>query len=174
MMRTTRTCWLLGAAVLMATVGCTGVSFFNPDFLSALGVGAGVAQLPGDSPAIVIRIENSSGRPIVFELSWRDEMGRVERRDGVLGIVETFGEVVVCPVQDLTLGDVTDREQPGAYVLLGDGQVTDPFIEVEAFGIILQDEVNFNCGDVITFEVTSSGTSPSGYQVLARISRANS
>ncbi len=174
MNRFARICPLVGLATLSMALGCTGLPFLNPDFINAIGFGSGAAQFPGDSPAVLIRIENKAGRPIVFELSWRDEGGRVERREGVLGVVEEFGEVVVCPVQDVTLGDVTDREQPGAFVLLGDGLVTDPFIEVEPFGIILQDTVNFGCGDVITFEVTSSGASASGYQVQARINRVGS
>ena len=45
-------------------------------------------------------------------------------------------------------------------------------IEVEPFGVLLRNGANYDCGDGVTFAVTNSGATLSGYQVFAFIERA--
>jgi hypothetical protein len=60
----------------------------------------------------------------------------------------------------------------GAVVRLGTGSAEDPIVEVEAFGTLLRDEVNYVCGDEVTFAVGLSSATASGYQVIAFIRRS--
>ncbi|TWT39935.1 hypothetical protein RAS1_43250 [Phycisphaerae bacterium RAS1] len=155
--------------------GCTNATeLLNPSFVEALGVtDQSVASLPDDAPAVLVAVENRTDRRITATLSWR----------GANDVTESFtfrrmfegsrlAQAVVCPVTELTLGDVNNLDAVGVTVRLGDGGGNDPFVEVEPFGVLLKDDVNFNCGDAVTFVVQSSSTTRSGYQIVAYIQRA--
>ncbi|GAF86848.1 unnamed protein product, partial [marine sediment metagenome] len=46
------------------------------------------------------------------------------------------------------------------------------YIEVEPFGVLLQEGINYDCGDVITFTILPSSATLSGYQSFAFIRRS--
>ncbi len=158
--------WLAG--------GCIPPSeLFNPDFTQALlGGGASVAAAPGEAPLMVMEVENATRHVIEYRLTWRDMDGMIQERTGVLGVGDKYAEAVVCPVQEMTLGDVSNLSATSAIVRLGEGGATDPYIEVDAFGVLLQEGINYNCGDVVTFRVMQSEAALSGYQVFAFVRRA--
>ncbi len=86
-----------------------------------------------------------------------------------LGPGDKSGRLLSCPVQELTLGDLSDLQSAGAQIFLSTptGTGTVPFIDVDPFGVKLRDQVNYTCGDAVTFAVQASTASRSGYQVVA-------
>jgi hypothetical protein len=152
--------------------GCVDVGgFFNPEFLQQLGVQAKAASTPGEAPSLLVEVENRTGRPIEYLLSWRQADSEVEQLPGVLDVDGKDGLVLFCPVEELTLGDVSNTDATGAVVRLGNGGASDPLIEVEPFGVLLQEEINYDCGDSVTFAVQRSSATLSGYQIFAFIRR---
>ena len=130
------------------------------------------ANIPGDAPALLLEVENQTNRLVEAQLSWRTADGQAHFRVVALSPGDKRNEVLICPVDEITLGDVGDLTQPGAFVRLGAGGQNDPYIEVEAFGILLKDQANYNCGDAVTFSVQLSSQTLSGYQIYAYIRRA--
>ncbi len=173
-----RSFYLSGAAAAvlsLALAGCAAVtSFLNPDFLTAAGLVDEAAGIPGEAPAILVEVENRTGRTVEVLLTWRDADGEVETLINTLAPGLKLGQALICPIDELTLGDISDLTATGAVVRLGTGAADDPVVEVEPFGVRLQDGANYNCGDVITFAVTTSGATRSGYQIFAFIRRADS
>ena len=165
-----------GVAVLGWTgllFGClNAASLLNPELLTTLGLAARASDLPGEAPAVVFEVSNQTGRTIEFLLSWRDANNDVQQRRRALPAGDSFAEVVVCPASAVTLGDVSNLDAVGAWVRLGNGGPDDPFIEVEPFGVLLQDGINYDCGDVVTFSVQRSNATDSGYRVFAFIRRS--
>lgn len=161
----------VGAAIFAA--GCVELGILNPQFAAALGLSPGAATLPGEAPAVLAVVENRTNRVVEMVLSSRREDEEVRFDFFTLPPDSSRALALVCPVEELTLGDVTDLDRIGALVRLGNGAAADPFIEVEPFGILLKDGQNFNCGDSVTFAVAPSGATPSGYQIFAFIDRSN-
>jgi hypothetical protein len=148
------------------------MQFFDDEFLTALSMGSRAASMPGDAPAVLVEVENRTSRRVEAQLSWRTEDGEVHFEVFGLAAADKSTEVLICPVDEITLGDVGDLTQPGAFVRLGNGGSNDPFIEVEPFGVLLKDTANYNCGDSVTFTVQASSKTLSGYQIFAYIRRA--
>lgn len=176
MLRTGRTWVLLSvSAALLLPSACIGTGeFINPEFLAALGFTGGAATLPGEAPAVIIELENRTGRWIEGQLTWRNADGTVDERILVVATDSKISEAVICPVEEMTLGDISNPQATGAVVRLGDGGPNDPFIAVEAFGVVLQEGVNYSCGDSVTFTIQPSNLTNSGYQAFAFIRRADS
>jgi len=170
--RTSATTGLLVAACLLA--GCAAVgSLFNPEFLTALSGSSQAASLPGDAPALVVAVENATNRPAEALVSYRTT---AEGVDSFWATVEPYSktaQALACPVEEITLGLLSDPGEPGVYIRLGGGTVNDPYIEVEPFGVILKDGINYDCGDSLTFRVQPSGATRSGYQTYVYIRRAS-
>jgi len=168
--------WLvlgLAAALVLTSQGCGSIAgLLNPDFLTSLGVGESVATLPGDAPQIVLGVENRTARPIEAVVSYRVGADAVSSFVAIVEPGERTARAVVCPVDAVTLGDVNDLSAVGARVRLGNGTPQDPAIDVEPFGVLLRNTANYNCGDGLTFAITNSGATRSGYQVFAFIQRA--
>ncbi|MBU0639999.1 MAG: hypothetical protein KKB50_14115 [Planctomycetes bacterium] len=168
--------WAGLLAIALALGGCVGspiTASFNPEFLSdVLGLGTSAASVPGDAPAVLVLIENHTGRWIDAQLSWRVKSDVVDERLFTIPNGSELGEVLICPVEEITLGDVGNLSAIGAAVRLGNQGPNDPFVEVEPFGVLLKDGVNYECGDRITFSVRTSSATASGYQVFAFIQRA--
>ena len=161
------------AAVSLASVGCVSpTTFFSEDFLTALGFGDTAANLPGEAPAIIIEMENRSGRTIEARVTWQGDGNESRERVFVVPDGEKFSEVVVCPVTRMTLGQLGDLSAAGAAVRLGDGSAGSPFIEVEPFGRVLEDQINYQCGDAVTFTIQPSSATLSGYQAFAYVRRS--
>lgn len=156
--------------MLVVAAGCSSsTSILNPGFLQALGLGPTAADQPGEAPTIVIEVENNTGRILEYRVTWRDADGTTQERIGGLAVAEKYSESVICPVTEMTLGDVGDLSALGAIVRLGNGDPEDPFIDVEPFGVLLQEEINYFCGDVVTFTVLPSSATQSGFQAYAFI-----
>jgi hypothetical protein len=160
------------AAIAGCLGGCPGAEeFLNPSVFQSLGIGKVAANVPGEAPAIVIEVENGTERVIEFRVTWRDGDGQIQQRTEVLGVGDKFSEALICPIEEMTLGDVSNLDAVGAIVRLGDGTANDPYVEVEAFGVLLQEGINYDCGDAVTFTVLPSSLTLSGYQSFAFIQR---
>lgn len=167
-----RSAWLTALTMLLTVVGCVDpTALFNSEFLATVGLGGKVASLPGDNPAVVVEVENQTQNVVFMELSERDSSDSVSKREYTLQAGQYRAEAWICPVVGVTIGDVSDLSASGARVILGNGGNSDPFVEVEAFGILLQQGINFDCGDKITFSVRPSSATKSGYQVYAYVNR---
>jgi hypothetical protein len=168
---TRKTCIFAGlAAALFGLGACTDLQqIFSPTFLSALGFGDSVAVLPGEAPAVVLELVNGTDRVIEAKLTWRNSKKEIKELTRSLGVGKKYSEALICPIPEMTLGDVADLKAVGVIVRLGVGLSTDPYMEVEPFGILLQEGVNYDCGDVITFKVLPSSATLSGYQTFVFI-----
>lgn len=164
---------LCGAAAFLAA-GCAGtlVDLFNPDFLSVTGATQRAATLPGQAPAILLQVENRTARNIDAFISYRTNGDTVETFTASLPPGLSSGRAVVCPVNEITLGDVSNLTRIGAIVRLGAGTTADAAIEVEPFGVLLKEGANYDCGDAITFTVSPSSQTLSGFQTAAFIQRS--
>jgi hypothetical protein len=164
---------VIGLTALLSGCAASISSLLSPEFLNAAGLGSSVAALPGEAPAVLVELQNSTPRVIEARLAWRDSENQVVSRAGiVLGSGGKYAEAVICPVEEITLGDVSDLTATGAVVRLGVGAADDPVVQVEPFGVLLRDRANYNCGDVVTFAVEPSGVTASGYRVRALIRRS--
>ncbi|MFO0838711.1 MAG: hypothetical protein U1D55_09295 [Phycisphaerae bacterium] len=159
--------------------GCASpLSLFNTDFLSQLGVLGGSTQLPNDAPSVLVAVENRTGRTIETRMTWRQGStssggSNVDELVNVVLPGDRQSTTIICPLDEITLGDIGDLTRVGAVVRLGNGNPQDPIIEVEPFGVLLKDGANYDCGDAITFAVIPSSATLSGYQVYAFVSRAS-
>lgn len=170
-------------ALAVGLAGCTALANFteilNPNLTAAL-VGPDVASLPEDAPGLLVGVENRTGRWVRMLVSYRDDDDKVENYTTTVAPGDTSAQMVVCPVTELTLGSVGDLSQTGALVYLvepsdvaaGTSLDDSPYIEVDAFGVLLMEESNYDCGDGVTFAVQESSASTSGYQVWAYIRRS--
>lgn len=169
---------LLGVGVVLLAglpfwAGCAfAEGFLNPAFLQTLGLGVTVADLPGEAPALVLEVQNDTDRVVEFRLTWRDGEGEIQERTRSLGVGAKYSEALICPIEEMTLGDVSNLSAVGAIARLGAGQATDPFVEIEPFGVLLQEGINYDCGDSVTFTILPSSATLSGYQVFAFIRRS--
>lgn len=155
--------------------GCAGfgvTGLLNENFLTELGMGSTVASLPGNAPTLLVIVENATDRVVATQVSYRTEEQGVQAFTTTLNPATQRAEALICPIEELTMGEVSDTTAPGALVRLGNGAAGDPYIEVEPFGVVLQEGINFDCGDSITFSVRPSSASLSGYQIFAYIRRA--
>ena len=87
--------------------------------------------------------------------------------------------MLVCPVEEITLGNVADLEQSGTVVYLTGQAASDadpqdlPFILVDSFGVLLRAGLNYECGDGLAFSVIEApGQTSSGYRMQVEISHA--
>lgn len=172
-------CLLPGCGLLTNEVA----SLLNPNLFDALGLGTRVASLPGDAPGLLVFVENRTDRYASVVVAYRDGDDKVDAYTTVVGPGERSGQMLVCPVTEITIGDVSNLGQRGAVVYLIDSNTVAgntalldgaPFIEVEPFGVLLLEGVNYRCGDGLTLAVQPSAENPSGYQTFAYIRRTGS
>jgi hypothetical protein len=148
----------LGAALTWggAGLGC------NPNLVQSLGGESNVPTAPGQNPYILVRLVNAVSVPasvsgtipipsgVGYLATWRYAGGQ---RDvwgiggGGLAATEDYGRLVDCNMTVITLGDIDDLTVAGAWLIYG-GNVTQP---LKPFGKLLQNGVDFRCGDVLTF-----------------------
>lgn len=165
-------------ATALLSASCTAIpaalyEFIDPAFLNSLGIGTQPVTTPGEAPAVILEIENKTSFVIEANLAWRTtDSGTVEQRPVSIGSSEKYSELVFCPLTRVTLGELGDSEAIGAIVRYGAGTAADPFVEVEPFGRDLVVNVNYDCGDVVTFTVLPSSQTLSGYQIFAFIRRS--
>ena len=180
-------CRLLAAGVgLVLSVvlgGCIDLTQFtnalNPEFLSAMGLGTDVTSLPGDAPGLLVEVENRTDRWARAVVAYRDGDDNVASFTTLVAPSDKTGQMLVCPVAEITLGDLSSPGQSGVLIYLIDdvGGSLDsldsaPFIEVDPFGVLLQEGVNYDCGDGLVFTVEPSSAARSGYQTFAYVRRS--
>lgn len=175
----------LWATVIVLTgplLGCVDLtSFLNPDFLAVLGSGSEISGVPGEAPGVLVQIENRTTRWARAVVSYRDGDSNTRTYNTVIAPGDLTGQMLVCPVEEITLGSVADLDEPGAIIYLtdlsGDGALDSPdvpFIEVDAFGVLLREEVNYSCGDGLKFSIRETpGQTRSGYRVRAEITEGS-
>lgn len=165
---------ILGCCLGLAVIGgCAQAgSLFSPTFLQAFGVSQQAASLPGEAPALLVTVENKTSRHVEFLFSWRDSNDEVQSRNGGVDAGQPNGTMLVCPIKEVTLGDIGNLGATGAIVLLGSGTAADAFIEVEPFARLLEEGVHYDCGDEVKFTIEPSTATLSGYQIFARVTHS--
>jgi hypothetical protein len=159
-------------AVLLSLLGgCSPADFLNEQFVSSI-VGGTAVNLPGNAPALLVGVENRVDRLVSVTVNYRDSNDALQTYTAVVEPGQRTAKALICPVPEITIGDLSNPSIVGALVFLGNGTPADPFIEVEPFGIPLQAGQNYDCGDGITFVVQYSTATKSGYQTFAYIQRA--
>ena len=174
----------IGVALGICLAGCGTLlqsfySIFNPDFLPELGLGTEAASLPGNAaPGLLVSVENRTGRFAEMTISYRTSGNQVQQYTTSVASHQKSGQMLICPIDEITVGDVSNPKLSGARVFLLD-TVTDPnalasapFIDVDAFGQNLRAGSNYDCGDGVTFAIQDSAIAPSGFQIFAYIRRA--
>ncbi len=171
--------WL---ALGVCVAGCTMdvASFLNPDLMSIVGGGTEVATLPGDAPGLLVSVENRTDRWIRMVVSFRDPEDEADAFTEYVQPGQKTGRMLDCPVSQITVGDTSDLDLSGARVYPIENRsnsvaalLSAPFIEVDPFGNLLRDDVNYDCGDSLLFTVEASSASQSGYRVFAYIRRSD-
>ena len=158
---------------LVASLGCIGLSnLFTDEFLRQFGVTEQAASLPGAAPAVLVQVENRTQRTIEAIVSMRLGGDDVDSFVTVVPPGQSTGRSVNCPLTEITLGDIANLSLSGARVRLGDGTAADATVAVEAFGVLLKEGANYDCGDSVTFAVIPSSQTSSGYQTIAFVERA--
>ncbi|MBL8880903.1 MAG: hypothetical protein JNG88_17455 [Phycisphaerales bacterium] len=165
--------WLL-VGLATGLPGCSlAGSLLDPGLLDSLGLGSRASSLPGDAPAVIIAFENRTNRPATATISYRVGTDRVLSTTVTALPGDKLAESFVCPVSEVTLGDVSNLNETGVTIRLGNGTAADPVIEVEPFGVLLRENQNYSCGDSIVFTVSPSGETRSGFRAFAFIQRAD-
>jgi hypothetical protein len=161
------------------TMGCLDAStFLNSNFMNSVLGAETVATVPGEAPGLLVSVENRTDRLASLTVSYRDSDSAVVTYTVELAPGNKSGQVLACPVSEITLGSVSDLSVSGAAVsLVSAGTVATvaggPFTDVEAFGVLLRQDVNYSCGDALQFVVRSSSVSRSGYETIAFFRRAS-
>ena len=165
---------VLAASLLSGGCG-SALNLFQPEFLTALGVSQSVATLPGDAPTLLVAIENHTDKRVRTQVSYRTQSTGVEQYFSSVEPGQRTAQALICPIQEITMGDLSDTKAVGAQIVLDNGTGSDiaPVIDVEPFGVILKTGVNYDCGDSITFAVESSNATLSGYRIFAFFQRGN-
>jgi hypothetical protein len=156
-------------------VGCTNFAvtdLLNPAFLDTLTGNTSQAALPGDAPTVLVSFDNRTSNPCAYTITYRTVNDAIETLDGEVGNGIEVAQAVPCPVFEITVGEITDLSESGVIVGLGGLSVNDPFIQVEPFGVLLREGVNFDCGDAVTFVLVETTATRTGYRVLAFVEQA--
>jgi hypothetical protein len=162
---------ILAALALTTTVGVTScispASLLAPELVDALSGSGSVASLPGNADALLVAVENRTDRVAEILISYRDSANGVQTYTAIALAGSRTATALPCPVNEITVGDVTNLANSGVQIILGQGGVDDPRLVVEPFGVLLRNDVNYTCGNEITFAVLPSSVSRSGFQVYA-------
>ncbi len=160
------------AAVMCCACVLDPASLFNEQFLSGVGLNQQAAVLPGAAPTLLVTIDNRTTRTIEAFVSYRLSGDDVDSFVSAIPPGASTGQALVCPIEEITLGNIADLDAPGALIRLGDGTADDPVIEVEPFGVLLKQGVNYDCGDALMFAVTPSSQTRSGFRTVVFVQRA--
>jgi hypothetical protein len=175
--------WLTGLLVVCGLVlpGCFS-ELLNPDFFQVLGAGSSVASLPGEAPGVLVSVQNLTNLWARAQVSYRDGENNVRNFTVELGPGNKTGQMLVCPIDEITLGNVADLKAVGAVVFRGTPDFETnpdnaldvlPRTDVEPFGVLLRSPGNYNCGDGIIFSIRSApGETKSGYRTRVEIDLA--
>lgn len=171
---------LLAACVglLVLAGGCVDLTgMLNPEFAAALRLTSSAASLPGDAPGLLVTVENRTDRWASVVVSYRDVNRDVVSYTTLVPPQSRTGQMLTCPVPELTIGDVANRNAVGARIYVVDTIDTaaldsTPYLDVEPFGVLLQEGANYNCGDGLLLTVQPSSLTRSGYQTYVYVRRS--
>jgi hypothetical protein len=145
----------------------------NTQLIGSLGGEAYLPTTPGATDYIMIRYYNAATMTpgalgIGFSSMSRFAGGATFIFGGVgdSGLVtgQDIGNLLPCNVTVITLGDVDDPTAPGAWVCFN--PVLDPVHQpLEPFGKVLQNGIDFRCGDTISFTSISDSSAKEGYSL---------
>jgi hypothetical protein len=160
---------------LGATLGWMSLSAgCNPQLIGSLGGERHLPITPGATDYILIRFYNAASMPagtgMEFNQQYRIAGGAMYGFGGVTGLVdgEDFGQLIPCNVTVVTLGDVDDPTVAGAYVIYN--PPLDPVRRaIKPLGKILQNGIDFRCGDTITFISVNDSTASEGYSLTYNV-----
>ncbi len=163
--------FLLGGVFLYGGMGfgC------NPSFIQSTGGSAHLPTAPGDADYIMLRLVNSIDGAYVpgtqtpvgvgYLGTYRIAGSNLPGFFGVggSGLVpgEDFGILIPCNVTTIALGDVNNPGQDGAWLIYAD-DVGQPLVPLDK---VLQNGVDFRCGDVVTFITHNSPNDSRSYAV---------
>lgn len=157
----------------------SAVDFLSPEFLSLIEGSQRVANLPTEAPGLLVSVENRTDRLARIDISYRQGDTGMDNYVTYMNPGDKSGQMLICPITEITIGNLADLNASGAAVALimgaslSSGLANIPFLEVQPFGTILREGVNYDCGDEILFVIQPSGSTVSGYQTVAFIRRAN-
>jgi hypothetical protein len=165
-------------ACLAAVLGWMSLSTgCNKQLIGSLGGEQNLPTTPGATDYVMIRYYNAAtlqggAAGIGFSSMSRFAGGASFVFGGVgdSGLVhgEDFGALIPCNVTVVTLGDVDDPTVPGAWVCYH--PVLDPVhLPLKPFGKILQNGIDFRCGDTITFVSINDSTAKEGYSLTYNV-----
>jgi hypothetical protein len=167
----------------LATVGLGGLLGWmglsmgcNKEFISSLGGDQNLPTTPGVVNYIQLRYYNAAtmlpGTGMGFNPMWRfaggPSMGFGGVGDPGLAQGEDIGDLLPCNLTNITLGDLTDPTVPGAWVSYH--PPLDPVHRpLKPFGKVLQNGVDFFCGDTITFITIQDLSAKEGYSITYNV-----
>ncbi len=172
---------IVGLALSAALAGCGALSLtnvLNPDLLTSAGLGQKVATLPGEAPGLRVSVENRTGLWVQMVVAYRDNQDTVQNYTTTLAPGDSSSQMLVCPVSEITLGDLSNLRQSGALVYLtsagssGQNLAALPYVEVDPFGVLMRTGVNYDCGDEVRFAVQPSSVAQSGFQIFGYVRRS--
>jgi hypothetical protein len=169
--------WCAVSLLWLHLCGCGAIDMlFTEQFVDATLGGRQVSSLPGDAPALLVGVQNGTDRVVEAAVTYRtvtsSGQSATETYTVVLAPFDQTLQALICPIEEITLGDLSNLNSSGAVIRLGNGTAADPYIEVEPFGVVLKEGINYDCGDSLTFVVQPSGATKSGYQTFVYIRRA--
>ncbi len=164
---------IVAASVLSGHAGCTAETFLNSEFIDAIGGSKDIATLPGVAPVALLAVQNQTAEWAEIQVSYRTGQNEVEVFTATVEPGQRTAQAIACPIEEMTVGDLSDSSLSGVTMRLGNGGAGDPIVVVEPFGVIMKEGANYDCGDGITFAVTYSQETVSGYRVYAYVQRAD-
>jgi hypothetical protein len=172
--RNRRVWGMLAVGLAVVVAGCVPLGdLLNADFAASVLQSQRVSLLPGEAPGFLVTVRNQTNRVVEMVVSYRDGDGDVQNYTSLLDKGDKASQMLICPVEEITLGNVANLNESGVRVALVENvsSATDPSqvpsTEVEAFGVLLRSGVNYDCGDSIEFVVRPSSATRSGYETVA-------
>ncbi len=171
---------ILTALFLGVIMAWGGVGFgCNPNLTQSLGGTANLPTAPGETPYVLLRMTNAITGPTIgglptgapvgvnYLITWRYAGGTTDMwgtSGGGLAATEDLGVLIPCNVTVITMGDVDDLTADGAW-LAYHGALDFVQEALQPFGKLLQNGVDFRCGDVLTFVTYNDSSNARGYSV---------
>ncbi len=172
---------MLGTALSWTALGLG----CNATFLSSTGMSSYVPSTPGANPYIILRFTNSILGPdqspdelnqpgeACFWATWRYAGGGLDSIGGKgtndMGAGMDYGVVLPCDLTVMTVGNVDDLTQPGAWITYNPGGESNVLQALPPMGRVLQNGVDFRCGDVITFMLEPNNAIPARFDITWRV-----
>ncbi|MBN2447443.1 MAG: hypothetical protein JXO22_11995 [Phycisphaerae bacterium] len=160
---------IVGTVLLVPPTGCiVAADLFDPSFVSALGIDP-ITVYPRTG-TIIVTFTNNTTSAAVFRAY---EIGDVDNPDGnsrnfsvVVPAGEVRNEVLFCPIDVISLGTLD-----ASYTATNDAATVyaESDTEVTYGGAELQNDSEYECGDVISVVLTEQGTDSATYSLSVQV-----